>query len=89
MAGKTKQAPVQGMDKKTLAIVGLVINLFIPGLGSIIGGKTGAGVPQLIIAVIGWILCLTLIRAIVGVPLWAIAWIWALITGIGMVKENP
>jgi TM2 domain-containing membrane protein YozV len=67
-----------------LAIVALILNiLIIPGLGSIIGGKTKAGIWQLIIAVIGAFLSLI----IIGIPILIAAWIWGILTGIKLIQE--
>jgi TM2 domain-containing membrane protein YozV len=67
-----------------LAIVALILNiLIIPGLGSIIGRKTRAGVWQLILAVIGFALSALL----VGIPILIAAWIWGIVTGIRLIQE--
>ncbi len=56
------------MDKQTTGIVFLILNLFIPGLGTVIWGNRTHGVIQLILTV-------TLILALVS-------WIWALISSL-------
>jgi hypothetical protein len=66
---------------KTMDIVGLIVNLFIPGLGSLIAGWKN-GVPQLILAVVGFVLQWIPVIGIIGWIAWIIAWIWALIDGI-------
>ena len=71
-------------NSEGLAIAALLINILIlPGLGSIIGKRTKEGVYQLVIFAIGVVLTFILI----GIPLVIGAWIWALVTGIQMVKE--
>lgn len=72
-----------------LAIAGLVINILVlPGVGTaIIGGKTLNGILQLIFWIFGVILVMTIIGAIIGLPLMIAMWIWALVDGINMVKE--
>jgi TM2 domain-containing membrane protein YozV len=60
------------------AVTALVLNLFLPGVGSLVGGRTGAGVGQLLLFLIG----LPLSFFLVGIPIVAAAWIWAVITGI-------
>ncbi len=70
-------------DKMTLAIVALVINIFIPGLGSLIAGKTTQGIWQLVLLIIGAILSIILI----GIPLMFIAWVWAIVTGARLIQE--
>jgi len=70
---------------KTIAIIALLLNvLVIPGLGSLIGGKTKAGIWQLILAVIGGLLSIILI----GIPILVAAWIWGLVTGINLIQES-
>jgi hypothetical protein len=81
---------------KTLPIIGLIVNvLFMPGLGSLIGGKVKEGIWQLLLLILGPIvsilLIMTIIGAVIGIPLLVItptvAWIWGLITGIQMINE--
>ena len=70
-------------DKKTEAIVGLILNLVIPGVGSLIMKQTKVGIWQLVIYIVGvvtsWIF--------VGLPLMLGAWIWALITSIKALQK--
>src|SRR5436309_1400287 len=58
---------------ESTAMAGLLINLlFLPGLGSLIGGKTSAGVLQILMFLLGIPLCLVFI----GIPMALGAWIW-------------
>jgi TM2 domain-containing membrane protein YozV len=79
-----RTAPAAGSsDKKTWAIVGLVVNvLLMPGLGTVIAGDTTTGVKQIILFLIGVLLSLVLI----GIPLVIAAWIWALISSINQLQ---
>jgi TM2 domain-containing membrane protein YozV len=78
MAEKRKK-PSQG-----IAIAALLLNILVlPGLGSLIGGRTTEGIIQLILFIIGIPLCFILI----GIPLISAMWIWALVTGIQIIKE--
>jgi TM2 domain-containing membrane protein YozV len=71
-----------------LAVAGLIINILLfPGLGSIIAGKTKTGLWQLLMMVIGIVFTLTVIGAIIGIPLMIVAWIWGIVTGVQAVKE--
>ena len=76
-------------DKKTMAIVGLILNIIIlPGLGTIIGAienkpYMNQGIIQLVLFLVGIRLAILLI----GIPLMIAMWIWALVSGIKMVKE--
>lgn len=83
MAKNKIKKPSQG-----IAIAGLLLNILIlPGLGSLIGGKISSGVLQLIFSLIGLGLTLTIIGAIIGIPLMIAMWIWALVTGIKLISE--
>jgi len=56
------------MDKQTTGIVFLILNLFIPGLGTVIWGNRTHGIIQLVLTV-------TVVLAIVS-------WVWALISSL-------
>jgi TM2 domain-containing membrane protein YozV len=74
-----KKGPSQG-----IAIVALLLNILVlPGLGTLIAGRTTPGVIQLVLFLIGIPLSLVLI----GIPLMIGMWIWALVTGIQIVQE--
>lgn len=66
----------------------IVLNIFMPGVGSVVIGSVGQGIGQILIYGIG--LTLTLVTAgfggIIGLPLMLAAWIWGLVTAIG---ANP
>jgi TM2 domain-containing membrane protein YozV len=69
---------------ETQATMGLVLNLVLPGVGSIVAGKTGEGIAQLILFTFGLPLCFILI----GIPLCVAVWGWALSTGLRAVHES-
>ena len=69
-------------------IAGLIVNLFLPGLGTIIAGKYDIGAIQLILALIGCFISMTFVGVIIGIPLYLAMWIWALITGIKSLKKQ-
>ena len=82
---------------ETLAIASLIINILIlPGLGTIVGGRTREGVTQIILLFgsifVGFIFTLTIIGAIIGIPLMFLgplsAWIWGIVSGIQLIKES-
>ena len=58
-------------------VLGLVLSLLIPGLGSMVNGEAGKGCIILGLYALGWILSIILI----GIPLLIGAWIWGLIDG--------
>lgn len=68
---------------KTLAIVGLILNIIIwPGLGTIIGGDVGKGVVQMVLSLVA----IPLMYFLIGIPLIVGVWIWALISSINQIK---
>lgn len=66
----------------------IILNVFIPGVGSFVVGAVGQGIGQLVIYGIGALLTIgTLgIGGIIGIPMMLGAWIWGLVTAIG---SNP
>ncbi len=79
-----------------LAIACLIINIFIPGLGSLIGNKIREGIMQLVLYFASIFLGIILILTIIGIPLGIliiilgplIAWIWGIVTGVNLIRES-
>ena len=80
------------MDKQTTGIVFLILNLFIPGLGTVIWGNRTHGIIQLIMS-IGYTVLATILTIVtlglaaiilgpLGFIVWPAAWIWALISSL-------
>jgi TM2 domain-containing membrane protein YozV len=61
--------------------IGLLISFFLPGVGSLVNGAVGIGITILILFIVAVILDITVIGAIVGIPLGLGAWIWGMIHG--------
>jgi len=64
------------------AILAIILNIFFPGVGTLVLGKTTAGIIQLVLWVVGFIFDLTVIGVVLGLPMYAAAWIWALVVSI-------
>jgi len=64
-------------------MVQLVLNLCIPGVGSLVAGKPAAGIGQFAMLVAGLPLCFIF----VGFPIVFAAWLWALMTGVQALQE--
>jgi len=81
-----QSAPVSaiGPPASPNATAGLLLNLILPGLGSIVAGKTAEGVIQLVLILIGFPLCFVLI----GIPICIATWGWALATSIRAMSES-
>ena len=65
-----------------MKVLGLIVNLLLPGIGSFFFGKYGQAIAQFIIWFIGFLFTITGIFAIIGIPICIIAWGWALATSI-------
>ena len=62
--------------------MGILVNIFVPGLGSCFVGKVGVGIVQGIIWGMGLLLMLSTIGVggIIGLPMMLGAWVWAIVT---------
>lgn len=68
-----------------LAVAALILNiLVIPGLGTIIAGRTRTGVWQLV----GFVVGIPLALLLVGIPLMFAMWVWGIVTGVQLVQES-
>ena len=64
-----------------MKIVALLVNAFLcPGIGTLMVGKTGAGITQVILIIITVVLAFTVIGLIVALPLGLIVWVWSLVS---------
>jgi len=71
------------MDPETKNIVGLLVNLVLPGLGTIIWGESKTGTIQIVAFFVGGLL-----SAAGGALIVAGVWIWALVLGIQRVSSG-
>jgi len=67
------QPPVQVAPRSPA--LGLIVSFFLPGVGSMMAGKTGKGIGILAGYMFGWLLCLVFIGFIV-MPIF---WIWGMV----------
>lgn len=70
---------------KALAII---VNIFLPGFGTLIVKKFGQGIIQIVLTFVSAVLILTGFLAIVGLPLFVAVWIWAIISA-ATAKDEP
>ena len=61
-------------------IIALVLNCIIPGAGTIMAGKKKVGIIQLILAGLALLMIITVIGALLGIPLALGVWIWSIIS---------
>ena len=71
-----------------MKVVAILINFFVPGIGSFFIKQIGQGIVQFILWFIGVVLTMTAIGAIIGIPLMLGAWIWGLVSA-GTYNEKP
>ncbi len=84
MAIKKSSPKKRKRVSQNIAIAGLLLNvLLMPGLGTLIAGRTSEGLMQISLLVIG----LALSIFFIGIPIVILVWIWGLITGIQLIKE--
>jgi hypothetical protein len=66
------------------AVASMFLNAMVcPGVGSLVGGKTGTGLAQLSLFLVG----LPLAVIAVGLPLVLGAWVWGIATGAQLIAE--
>ena len=66
------------------AVASMFLNAMVcPGVGSLVGGKTGTGLAQLCLFLVG----LPLAVIAVGLPLVLGAWVWGIATGAQLIAE--
>ena len=66
------------------AVTALVLNIIIPGAGSLVAGRTSQGVVQLVL----WVLAFPLCFVLIGFPMLLAVWIWSLVSGIQIMEES-
>jgi TM2 domain-containing membrane protein YozV len=71
-----------------MKVVAILLNFFFPGIGTLVIGKVSTGITQLLLYFVGWFFTLTVIGAIIGLPMSLIAWIWSLVTA-ATYEEKP
>jgi len=66
------------------AVTALVLNIIIPGSGSLVAGRTSQGVVQLVL----WVVSFPLMFVLIGFPMLLAIWIWSLVSGIQIMEES-
>lgn len=65
--------------KKKEPWLAVLVSFILPGVGHIYAGSVGVGILLLVLYGVAWLLNLTLIGAILGVPMIIVVLIWAMI----------
>lgn len=99
---KAKEVSIQTKAKPSmaLAIAALILNaMVLPGLGTLLGGRIKIGVVQVVVCVSGFVLgifgfviallapILGLFLAMLGGIMVVSVWVWAMVSGVMLVRE--
>ena len=57
----------------------IITNFFVPGLGTLIVGKVGQGIAQLLLFIVGFWLAFAWLALPVGLPICFAVWVWGLV----------
>lgn len=63
-----------------MKVLGVIVNIFFPGIGTMIVGRIGTGIVQLLLYMFGVVLTITAVGAIIGIPIMFIVWVWAIVS---------
>lgn len=64
----------------------LAMNVFVPGLGSLVRGKRGLGAAQLALALLGIPVMFKVF--FLGLAMFVGAYVWSIVTGVGFLKSQ-
>jgi hypothetical protein len=83
-----RRLPPVGWDARPVtpgqAVASMFLNAMVcPGVGSLVGGRTGTGLAQLSLFLVG----LPLAVITIGLPLMLAAWIWGIASGAQLIAE--
>jgi TM2 domain-containing membrane protein YozV len=76
-------APITGPADAT-AVTAMVLNVVLPGLGSLISGRTAVGIGQLVL----WLVAFPFCFIFIGFPMLIAAWVWSVVTGVRILEES-
>jgi hypothetical protein len=84
LAMSTSGPPAISPPAEGVAVTALVLNVLMPGVGSLVAGRVGLGIGQLTLWIVGLPLCFVLL----GIPMVLGAWIWSLVSGIQILEDS-
>ncbi len=70
-----------------LKILAIIVNIFLPGIGTLIVKKWIQAVLQLILGGIAAVFTFTGVGIVVGGPLAFVVWVWAIISAVTYEEE--
>ena len=63
-----------------MKVLAIIVNLFLPGIGTLFVKKWGQAIAQITLGIIAGILIVTGVGSIIGIPLGIGVWIWSIVT---------
>ncbi len=77
--------------KRLIIIIGIIANLVVPGLGTLMMGKWVSGFIQLALIAVIWLVgAITFgLAGFIVVPLHGLVWLWALGGGVWALIKTP
>ena len=74
-----------------MKVLGFIVNIFLPGIGTMVVGKVGTGILQFLLVLVAafltatallsiTFLTATALLSIIGIPLGIGVWIWAMVS---------
>ena len=63
-----------------MRVLAVIVNMFFPGVGTIIVGKIFSGVVQFLLYALAVALTATGVGGLLGIPLGVVVWIWGIVS---------
>jgi len=82
-----RRASMATMQQKSASLA-IVLSLFFPGVGQLYAGAAGKGIMFIAFSVINFTLMLTVLGAIIGVPLQFLNWLISMVNASGEVTRH-
>lgn len=83
LARVTPPGALTTAPSEAAAVAALVLNVVIPGTGSLVAGRVSVGVAQLLM----WLVGVPFSFVLLGLPMALAAWVWSLVTGVHILEE--
>ena len=72
-----------------MKVLAVIVNLFFPGIGTLIVKKWFQAAAQILLGGIAAVLTFTGVGIVIGAPLAFIVWIWAIVSAVTAEPEHP
>ena len=69
------------------AIAAFVLNVVVPGIGTLLSGRVVEGIWQLLLLLAGVLLLQTVVGWYIGVAFLVAVWIWSIVRGVKILNE--